>query len=485
MELHDFKIIQNFMMRVPFISIALTILSFRLFAQNSVTIDDALAIYQEYCANCHGDKFQGGNAQSLIDGQWQFGAGQSYMFRNIKFGIQHLGMPSYEATLSDDDIDALVVFLLEEEQRAGVVKPPIPETIETQDYKIKVEIFADALEIPWSIDFLNENTALITERPGRLRMVQNGALIATPLEGTPEVLHEGQGGLMDVAVDPKYEENGWIYLAYSHVIKQENSMEERPPAMTRIVRGQIMGNQWVNQHTVFEAPVETYSTTRHHYGSRIVFDPDGFLYFSIGERGAQDQAQDITRPNGKVHRIRPNGDIPADNPFARNPDAIKSIYTYGNRNAQGLAVHPETGQVWETEHGPFGGDELNLIQAGKNYGWPVITYGRNYNGTVITDQTEKEGMEQPILYWKPSIAVCGLDFYHGDLFPKWQNKLMVGALKYEEVKLLQIYEDRVIHEQTILKNLGRVRDVSTGPDGAIYVVLNNPDKVIRLTPLEN
>lgn len=467
------------------ISLILIFLQSVVSSQYANAQSEPLAIYQEYCANCHGDKFQGGNAQSLIDGQWQFGAGRSYMFRNIKFGIQHLGMPSYEESLSDDDINGLVAFLLEEEQKAGVVKPPIPETLETQDYKVKVEIFADSLEIPWSIDFINESTALITERPGRLRMVSNGQLIDAPLMGIPEVLHEGQGGLMDVAVDPKYEENGWIYLSYSHVLSQEENQGERPPAMTRIVRGQIMGNQWVNQQTVFEAPAKTYRTTRHHYGSRIVFDPDGFMYFSIGDRGARDHAQDLSRPNGKVHRIMPNGDIPRSNPFLDTSDAMKSVFSFGHRNPQGLAVHPETGQVWDTEHGPFGGDELNLVLAGKNYGWPEITYGRNYNGTIITEQTEKEGMEQPNLYWKPSIAVCGLDFYHGDLFPKWQNKLMVGALKYEEVKLLHIHKGRVIHGQTIVKNLGRVRDVSTGPDGAVYVVLNNPDKVIRLTPLEN
>jgi glucose/arabinose dehydrogenase len=445
--------------------------------------EGALAIYNEFCSNCHGPKFEGGNAQSLVDGIWQFGAGRSYMFRNIKYGIQHLGMPSYEGSLSDSDINSLVAFLLEEEQKAGITKPPTPAAIETQDYKIKVEVLADSLEVPWAIDFIDENTALITERPGRLRMVKNGRMLPGSVEGIPEVLNEGQGGLMDVAVDPNYDENGYIYLAYSHELKKSSEANERSPAMTRIVRGQIMGNQWINQQLIFEAPQDTYLTTRHHYGCRIVFDHDGFLYFSIGERGAQDMAQDVTKPNGKVHRIMKNGDIPIDNPFVRNPDAIKSIYSFGNRNPQGLAIHPVSGELWATEHGPFGGDELNLILPGKNYGWPVITYGRNYNGSTITDQPEREGMEQPNLYWKPSIAVCGLDFYSGDLFPKWKNKLMVGALKYEEVKLLHIHENRVIHEQTIVKNLGRVRDVQTGPDGAVYIVLNNPDKVIRLTPL--
>jgi len=463
---------------ICFFSLSITFLTAQVTPENG-----ALLNYHEYCANCHGDKFQGGNAQSLVDGIWQFGGKRSYMFRNIKFGIQHLGMPSYAASLTDDEINSLVTFIFEEEKNAGAERPPIPEEVETQDYKVKVEVIAENLEVPWSIDFLNESTTLITERPGRVRIVKNGKLVETPLAGTPEVLNEGQGGLLDIAVDPNYEDNGWVYLAYSHELKPIEEGEEKTLAMTRIIRGQIMGNRWTNQQIVFEAPADTYRNTRHHYGSRIVFDHDGYLFFSVGDRGARPLAQDVSKPNGKIHRVRTNGDIPNDNPFIEAPDAIKSIFSFGNRNPQGLAVHPETGQVWETEHGPFGGDELNLILKGKNYGWPTITYGRNYNGTVITEVTSQEGMEQQNWYWKPSIAVCGLDFYSGSLFPKWQNKLMVGALKYEELKLLHIEGDRVIHEQTILKNLGRVRDVSTGPDGAVYVVLNNPNKVIRLTPI--
>lgn len=447
------------------------------------TKEDPVDNYQEFCANCHGQDFQGGNAQSLVDGVWQFGDGNSYIFRNIKFGIQHLGMPSYEASLTDDEIDDMVDFLRDQEKIVGVSKPPIPEQTETMDYKVKIEKFAEGLEIPWSIDFIGQDMALITERPGRLRMVNSGVLQANPVQGTPEVLHEGQGGLMDVAIDPNYDQNGWIYLAYSHELKG-SSGQDRPPAMTRIVRGKLEGNNWTNEEVIYEAPHDTYRTTRHHYGCRIVFDPEGYMYFGIGDRGAQDQAQELSRPNGKIHRIYPDGTVPEDNPFVNVPDALPTIFTYGNRNPQGLAIHPETGLLWETEHGPFGGDELNLMMAGINYGWPVITYGRNYNGTIITDIVEKEGMQQPNLYWKPSIAVCGLDFYKGNLFPSWKDKLLVGALKYEEVRLLDIKDDRVIHEQTILKNAGRVRDVSAGPDGAIYVVLNDPGTVLRLTPQE-
>lgn len=441
---------------------------------------DGQALYQQNCASCHGADLNGGNAASLIDGVWQFGAENSYIYRNIKFGIPHLGMPSYEATLNDAEIGSILDYIRNSEKNVGAEKPALVNEYETMDYDLDVEVFAEGLEIPWAIDFLDKNTALITERPGRLRVVKNGKLLPEAVKNTPEVLHRGQGGLLDVAVDPNYDKNGWVYLAFSHVLRDDGA--GRPGAMTKLVRGKINNNTWTDEQVIYEAPHETYRTTRHHYGCRIVFDPDGYLYFAIGERGYQDMAQDFTLPNGKVHRIYPDGKVPIDNPWYNEQGAIKTLYSLGNRNIQGMAVHPVTGEVWATEHGPMGGDELNLIEAGKNYGWPVITYGRNYNGTIITEQTHKEGMEQPIYYWKPSTAVCGLDFYRGDLFPKWKNKLMVGALKYEQVSLLDIEKDRVMHEEVIFKNQGRVRDVSTGPDGAIYIVLNNPGTVVRLVP---
>lgn len=460
--------------------VMLFFLAFLFYGGKAVSQIDAGALYQQYCAQCHGSDLDGGNATSLIDGVWQFGAENSYITRNIKHGIPHLGMPSYENSLSDAEIMAVVEYIRDVEKQEGAERPSIPETVETMDYFMSAETFAEDLEIPWAIDFINENTALITERPGRLRIVNNGKLQSQAVANTPKVLHEGQGGLLDVAVDPQYDENGWIYLAYSHALTDYEG--DRPPAMTRIVRGKIENNTWTNEQVLFEAPPETYRTTRHHYGCRIVFDPWGYLYFAIGDRGAGYQAQDFTLPNGKVHRIHKDGTIPEDNPYLYDEKAMKSLFSLGNRNIQGMAIHPVTGELWTTEHGPMGGDELNLIESGKNYGWETVTYGRNYNGSVITELTSMPGMEQPNFYWNPSIAVCGLDFYKGDLFKKWKNRLLVGALKYEEVRLLHIEKDRVIHEQVILKGAGRVRDVASGPDGAIYVVLNDPDKVIRLMP---
>lgn len=444
---------------------------------------DAAALYQQHCSSCHGIKFQGGNAKSLVDGIWQFGEGRGAISRNIKFGITHLGMPGYEKALTDKQIRSLVDFLMEAEKKAGAVKPSIQETLQTIDYHIKVVKFAEGLDTPWDIAFLNKDTALITERSGKLRVVAEGKLFSKPVEGTPEVLAEGQGGLLAVAFDPDYLEEGnqWIYLAYSHGLElQPNG--KRSTAMTRLVRGRIDGNLWKDEEVIFEAEQEDYLTTRHHYGTRIVFDKDKNLYFSIGDRGTGAHAQDSSKPNGKIHRIKRDGKIPADNPYRRTKGAVKSIYALGNRNPQGLAFHPETGELWESEHGPLGGDEINLISKGRNYGWPVISYGKNYNGSIITELTHQEGMEQPIWYWNPSTAVCGIDFYSGDLFPKWNNKLLVGALKYEDVRVLSLEGNRVMHEEVILKNAGRVRDICCGPDGAIYVVLNDPGTILRLTP---
>ena len=437
-------------------------------------------IYNQFCSNCHGMELQGGNAQSLVDGIWQFGDGRGYITRNIKNGIQHLGMPGYEDTLTDRQIRQVVDFLLDAEKSADPPEREIPSELQTREYDIAIETIADGLEVPWSIAFIDARTFLVTERPGRLRRIIDGKLLAEPVQGTPAVVNEGQGGLLDVAIDPDYKNNGWVYLAYSHALQNDGG--RRPPAMTRLVRGKITDNTWTDQQVIYEAPHETYRTTRHHYGCRIVFDEKGHLFLGIGERGYQDDAQDLSRPNGKIHRIWPDGRVPKDNPFVNRKDALPTIFAYGIRNPQGLAIHPVTDQLWENEHGPLGGDEINLIEAGNNYGWPVISYGRNYDGSIITELTEKEGMEQPILYYRPSIAICGQDFIRSDLFKEWNHFLLNSALKYEEVRLADVKEGRVLHDRMILKNAGRVRDVACGPDGAIYVVLNQPGAVIRLTP---
>lgn len=449
---------------------------------------EARKIYAERCASCHGKNLAGGNAQSMLDGEWQFGGGDGDLRRNIKFGISAVGMPDYQTALSDKQIGGLVKFIRHAQEEAGVEPPPIPKQLYARDYDIRVEKWiADGLEAPWGLTFIDAETALLTEKPGRLRIVRSGAMEREPIAGTPEVFHKGQSGLMDVAVDPKYAENGWVYLCYGHT---GGSKDEKgnPASMTRVVRGRIADGVWEDQQTLFEAKAEDYRNTSFHFGSRIAFDREGKLYFSIGDRGSQDEAQDPSLPNGKIHCIWPDGSIPEDNPFATGKNeaglvGLPSVYSYGHRNPQGLAMHPASGRMWESEHGPMGGDEINILKRGANFGWPKITYGLNYNGTPVTDQQRAKGMLQPVYYWAPSIAVCGIDFCKGDEFPRWRNHLIVGGLGHQTLLRLAVSGGRVMHQEQLLKSVGRVRDVACGPDGALYVVLNGPDVVLRLSKI--
>lgn len=430
--------------------------------------------YQEYCATCHGSDYQGGQSKSLADGKWEFGSDNSEIKNNIKNGIIESGMPAFGNVLSDSEIDDLISLLRNKE--SGYTSPEyhVEDEVETFDYDVNVELVTENVEEPWGIAFISSSKILVTEKPGSLRIIENGKLLPDPVKGVPEVRYAGQGGMLDVAVDPDYDKNGWIYLSFSHDVDGKG--------MTKLVRGKLNGLNWTDEEVIFEAPHEFYIDSRHHFGCRIVFDDKGHLFFSIGDRGKREQAQDLSRPNGKIHRIFKDGRIPEDNPFVNDPDAFPTIFSYGNRNAQGLSINPETGELWEAEHGQKGGDEINIIRSGKNYGWDKVTYGRNYSGSVSTEHVKLPGMEVPVLFWRPSIAVCGIDFYKGDMFKKWDNHLIVGALKYEEVRILDVEDDRVIHQEIVLKDAGRVRDVSVSPDGSIYVALNGPDKIVRLTP---
>ena len=341
-------------------------------------------------------------------------------------------------------------------------------------HKVTMETRVKGLDEPWGFTFIDKNTVLVTEKKGRLLIA---IAAATPIEvqGIPEVTDNGQGGLLDVALDPDYANNGWVYLTFSHP-----RADDSKKAMTKLVRGKISDFKWTSEQVLFEAKPEHYVKARVHFGSRITFDKAGHLYFSIGDRGQMKMAQDITRPNGKIHRINRDGSIPADNPFVGTEGAYPSIFSYGNRNPQGLIVHPDTDVVWETEHGPRGGDELNVIRPGVNYGWPEISYGINYNGTELTPYKTKPGMAQPESQWTPSIAACGLDVYTGELFPDWKGQLLIGSLAYETLRLVSVQGDQYESEVTILEAEGRIRDVTTGPDGAIYVAL--PDRIVSLRP---
>ena len=436
--------------------------------------------YAQRCAACHGAQLQGGQSKSLLDDEWKYGGDDLSVAKSLRDGHPADGMPPFSTMMSEQEIRVMVIFIREKAAAARrdqtVFAKPLPDTpVKSEEHAFKVETVIEGVETPWSVAFLPDGRMLVTEKAGRLRSVENGKLAAAEVAGLPPVWPKGQGGLMDVAVHPAYAENGWIYLSYSDPGPDGS-------AMTRVLRGRLKDGALVDQQVLFKAPPELYRTGPVHFGSRFVFDGKGNLFFSIGERGQGKDAQDLTRPNGKVHRIRDDGGVPEDNPFVKTEGAMPTIWSYGHRNPQGLAQHPVTGELWDVEHGPRGGDELNHVERGRNYGWPVITYGMNYDGTPMADLTEKEGMEQPVLYWLPSIAVCAADFYAGSRFPRWKNDLLVSSLASEDLRRLRIENGKVTKQEVLFKGIGRVRDVVAAPDGFVYLALNTPDRIVRLVP---
>ncbi|MGM0562178.1 MAG: PQQ-dependent sugar dehydrogenase [Pseudomonadota bacterium] len=347
----------------------------------------------------------------------------------------------------------------------------------SQQADFQVQTFTEGLEHPWALAFLPDGRMLVTERPGRLRILErDGTLTPEPVPGAPEVAARGQGGLLDVALHPDFESNRLIYL--SHSIFGENGMT------TAVSRARFENNRLEGLERIFTA--EPFSGTTRHFGSRLAFDRDGYLFITVGDRGEKDRAQDIDDHAGSLIRLHGDGSIPEDNPFVGQEDARPEIFSYGHRNPQGLALHPETGVLWEHEHGPRGGDEVNIPRKGLNYGWPVITYGMAYSGGTIGEGTEKEGMEQPLHYWTPSIAPSGMAFYDGDRFPEWRGDLFVGALAMTHLTRLEIEGEEIVDEERLLEERGqRIRAVRSGPEGYLYVVIDDSDaEILRLVPAE-
>jgi glucose/arabinose dehydrogenase len=460
---------------VPVIAVPLLLM-----AQPKPHPRDVSKLFGEMCASCHGPKLTGAQASSLLDDQWKFGGDDASLTRSIKDGNPAAGMPPMGGALSDQEVRAMVIYIREEaakfkrEQTSFARPAAATMVVKSELQEFRLETVVNKLEVVWGVDFLPDGRMLLTEKPGRLRIVEHGTLVEAPVGGIPAVWSTGQGGLLDVAVHPDYATNGWIYLSYSDPGPDGS-------AMTAVVRGKLKDGQFVEQQTLFKAPVELYRTGTVHFGSRFVFD-NGYLFFSIGERGQKDDAQDLSRPNGKVHRIFDDGRVPDDNPFVGKAGALATIWSYGHRNPQGLARDPATGLLYDVEHGPRGGDELNVVKKGANYGWPVITYGMNYDGTPITNLTAKEGLEQPVTYWVPSIAVSSIAFYKGSKFPKWDGQLFLGALAQEELRRLVLKDGAVTHQEVLFKNVGRVRDVISAPDGLIYVTFDG-GRVARLVPV--
>lgn len=353
------------------------------------------------------------------------------------------------------------------QQIESTVKIEVPTNI-----NYTFEFVVTDLNIPWGLAFLPDESMLITEKSGSLIHFKNGQ--KTIINGVPEIYVRGQGGFMDIKLHPKYKENGWIYFSYA------SAEGEGDGGNTAIMRAKLDGNNLVEKQLLYKANPN--SKKGQHFGSRIEFDNEGYLYFSIGERGDRDiNPQDISRDCGKIYRLYDDGRIPEDNPFVNTPNAKKAIYSYGHRNPQGMIKNPETGEIWVHEHGPQGGDEINVIQKGKNFGWPVISYGINYDGTSFTDLTTKDGMEQPLFYWVPSIAPSGFTYITSNKYPDWNGNLLVGSLKFEYLERLVLNNGKVIKREKLLDKIGRIRNVIQAPDGYIYVAVEGKG-ILKIIP---
>ena len=341
-----------------------------------------------------------------------------------------------------------------------------PTTLQGEDHSYRVVTVVEGLEFPWSLAFLPGGDMLVTERPGRLRVVRDGQLDPTPIAGVPEVWARGQGGLMDVVLHPDFDQNRWVYLTFS-------KPGPSGTATTAVVRGHFDGSALTDVEEIFEA--DAYNSNRVHFGSRMAFDRNGYLFVSIGERGQEQQAQNTSNHQGTIVRLFDDGRVPDDNPFVGRSDVRPEIWAFGIRSPQGLAFRPGTDELWESEHGPRGGDELNRIRAGANYGWPAITWGIDYDGTPVGEgRREAPGMEQPIHYWVPSIATSGLSFYDGSAFPEWRGSAFVGGLAGTHLARIGLEGSEVVEREVLLAEMGqRIRDVRQGPDGFLYVLVDS------------
>ena len=366
----------------------------------------------------------------------------------------------------------------------GLVTSPIAqgasdgEKVASEKLTFTVETIAKGLSIPWGMAALPDGGMLITERTGALRLLDaNGNLHPDPIQGTPSVQSSGQGGMLDVALHPDYKNNGWIYLSFS---SPKASGEPGRGSNTALMRAKLANHKLVEQQLVFKA-LPNYSSNKH-YGSRITFDADNHVYLTIGDRGGRDEAQSLENYRGKIIRLHDDGSIPADNPYLNTVDAKPEIWSWGHRNPQGMEQHPVTGKIWAHEHGPRGGDELNLIVKGQNYGWPIATYGVNYSGTKITDIVSRPDFVSPVTFWVPSIAPCGMSFVHGDNYPGWKNNILVGSLKFQQIQRLEISDGKVTHKEILLDGVGRVRAIEQSTDGYIYVAVETGGRILRLRP---
>lgn len=465
---------------IIFALLAVAICSQSFFFVGEKLVDDppttAEANYQNFCGGCHGEKMD-----AFVDRRWNHGSTVEEIAKGIKSGYLEEGMPAFDSAFTGKEIVELAAYI-----RTGIVnvrkyhfqETPTSNIFETEKLTIKLDTVATGLSVVWGMAFLPGGDLLVTERSGKIYQIGKNRQ-KTEVIGVPEVYAEGQGGLMDIALHPNFKQNRWVYFSYS----LPKLTDSGKVATTAVTRATLQGNTLTNLKLIFEAL--PYEKTRHHYGSRLVFDKLGHLFISVGERGyEQRNPQNLRVGLGKIHRINADGSIPKDNPYVDSMGYVASVYSFGHRNPQGMAINPATGDLWENEHGPRGGDEINIIGKAKNYGWPLTCYGINYNNKPITDKTTALGITNPLLYWLPSIGPSGMAFVTGERYKPWKGQLLVGSLRFKYLNLCYLKNGKVVKQEILLKNIGRLRDVRMGPDGYIYVAVENPvGAIFRLKPV--
>ena len=448
-------------------------------------------LYNDTCAKCHGQNAEGGGGgtKSLLtvdkfDQKWD-----KPFFEATRKGVPEMGMEPYGDTMSDEEVWALVVHIRELQNktlRPQTAPKPVAGVYATQHYKYRIETVIKedgGLKTPWCIDWLPDGKMLVNYRPGYMCVFDNGNNLGK-VEGLPPSTEIGQGGLMEVKVHPDYKNNGWIYLSVAEPLNGDLHK-----AFTKYVRGKLKftGTKylWTSEQTIFKMADDNYNGSGIHFGGKIVFDLKGHIFFSTGERGNGPLAQRLDKPNGKIWRLNEDGTVPDDNPFVKTPNALPGIWSYGHRNPQGVTMAVD-GEIWDTEHAPRGGDELNHIVKGTNYGWPIITFGINYNDSSLSVPwpSGDQNFKMPILRWLPSCATSGLKVAKSKAFPLWDGDLIAGGLAGKNVDRIRLKGETIVEKETLSWGLGRVRDLAFGPDGYLYLTLNEPDRIVRFVPVK-
>jgi glucose/arabinose dehydrogenase len=409
--------------------------------------------------------------------------------QSIREGRTGTEMQPFKSVFSDDDVKGLIAYIRAQAvlatNSASRAQSPAGQILKAEQHAFKFEVVAEGISTPWALAFMPDGRLLITERSGALRVVEKGKLLPNPIEGTPAVWTQQDGGLFDIELHPDFAKNGWIYLSYADPGPDGSSM-------TVIIRGRIKAGRWVDQEVLYKAPPELYWAGNIHYGSRFIFDKEGHLFYSIGDRGHEADAQDLSKPNGKIHRVNDDGSIPKDNPFVNRAGYRSEIFTLGHRNTLALIVHPETGDVWNSENGPNGGDEINIILPGRNYGWPLVSFGRDYPGPRISEHPTRDGLESPLVVWIPSIATSGMAVYTGDRFARWKGNVFVGSMRTGEIPgtghleriVFNAKTEELRRESMIAELRQRIREVRQGPDGLLYLLTDEDDgALLRIEPV--